>query len=49
MGRSSSLGTPDTLKEDYCNAAYGADCDVCTAHPPVLPEVVHVSLLKVEK
>lgn len=50
MGSSSSLGTPDIVKEDYSDAAYGAACEVCTAQPPAVPpEVVHVSLLKVEK
>jgi hypothetical protein len=28
---------------------FNADCDACTAHPPMVPEVVHVWLVRVEK
>jgi hypothetical protein len=30
-------------------AYLSAGCDACTAHPPVVPDVVHVWLLRVEK
>src|SRR5271154_5386581 len=35
--------------KDRSLAYFNSDCDACTAHPPVVPEVVHVWLVRVEK
>jgi len=37
------------IHNDRPFAYFNADCDACTAQPPVPPEVVHVWLLRVEK